>query len=278
MGDFISWLCRSGFDPLCELFARSAPDRGDAPAPADSGHPAADVCAPLEHPHPIDLMHPERYGVADKETAPLDLPGGSPLWWASLDVSPGKGMTSLREINRIIHALPREYLAGEEKEAVILTRSAEEILANGTVQGGCHDYAILFAGLARSCGFPVVFVDSADFTYLRQEINGVRGHIFLKVFVDGDADGSGRWLLVDPTRGFAYEAETKPGGCLPGFEVKEDAQGAYLTCDRVEMYEVANLWDVGYGIDPLHQCMRIFRANHNDAEAAQDVVFRPIPL
>lgn len=222
------------------------------------------------------------FAVLEQETAVTQHADGSVLADITKGVSPGQGLATLRDINRIIRQTLRP---GRKSEEAILTRTAEEILASGEIQGGCHDVAIAFAGIARFCGFPVIMVDSASISFLEATDSDIhRGHAYIKVFVREGADDNGRWLLVNPTLGEAYETETAPGMCLPGKdvphneEIKHDEQGPYIEGGRIEIYEVQNYWDVGFGIDPVKQCLDVFKVQYDREQDCSEVKFRPIPL
>ena len=65
---------------------------------------------------------------------------------------------------------------------------------------GCHDHALVVAGVLRFLGYPVVMVDCADINwaqnYPKNPDSGFIGHVFLEVFVEN------KWILLDPTGGF----------------------------------------------------------------------------
>lgn len=76
--------------------------------------------------------------------------------------------------------------------------TVDEILSSRRLSG-CHDFALVFAAVARELGYPAVIVETADvawITHFRKGDEGPHvGHIFVEVFV------TDRWILVDSTRG-----------------------------------------------------------------------------
>lgn len=230
----------------------------------------------------MDPFHADPFTALEKETDIAQPFGISPIAKAAEGVSPGQDLKALTDINNVLHQILRP---GEKSGGNILTRPAEEILMSGEIRGGCHDAAIAFASLARYCGFPVIMLDSASESFLTASDNSPRsGHAYLKIFVRAGDDDSGRWILVNPELGEAYEADTSPGECLPGKDVphneelKRDERGPYLEGGRIEMYEVQNYWDVGFGIDPVNQCLDVFKAQFDGGQNCSEVKFRPIPL
>jgi len=229
----------------------------------------AGVCPLLEVRNPVNFDRPEEMTKPEKETAPLKPEEKSLIMQWAKGVDPNRGFAALQDISRLVHSLKRE----KGTMADILSRTGEEIFANG-IRGGCHDYAIAFASLARASGIPVAYVDSADMEFLNdRSLKGkFGGHAFLNAYVDN------RWVLIDPTEGVYYENVDTPDGCLPGRVKKHDDEGEYRTCDRLKMYEVKNLWDAGIGGDPLHQCLKIFHTDFQPETNFSDIRFRPIPL
>jgi hypothetical protein len=65
---------------------------------------------------------------------------------------------------------------------------------------GCHDHALIVAGILRLLGYPVIMVDTADINWAKNYSNnpqaGFIGHVVLEVFVEN------KWILLDPSGGF----------------------------------------------------------------------------
>ena len=81
--------------------------------------------------------------------------------------------------------------------------------------GGCADYAIAFAALARACGIPAVFVKTMDADWIREfraagKCQSWRGHVFLEVHLNG------KWRLLDPGALTLYDDYATAARILPG--------------------------------------------------------------
>ena len=94
----------------------------------------------------------------------------------------------------------------------------------------------------------------------------------MKVMVEGE------WILVDPTEGSYYDDIDFEGDCLPGHIKKDDEKGAYRSCDRIKMYELVNLWDVGFGGVPLGRCLDMFKDSFVEDPSRDQIKFRPKSL
>jgi hypothetical protein len=79
-------------------------------------------------------------------------------------------------------------------ERIFATRTAEEIIKNKE-HTGCHDTALIFVTMTRSCGIPCKYIAG-----LGKE-TGTGGHCVSKVFVND------KWLLIDPSH---YKIEIFP--------------------------------------------------------------------
>lgn len=76
-------------------------------------------------------------------------------------------------------------------------RTAEEIWKDKKMTG-CTDYALVFSTLARKYGLPTTILDTVEqgcYEGIKngEKLNGINGHAFCEVLVDG------KWVLADPT-------------------------------------------------------------------------------
>lgn len=155
----------------------------------------------------IDYAHPEMY-LAQGPQSKIAKP-------TQLDWLRGRGpsLAHLGEIYALIH----EYATYSSGGATIGTVTADGILSTRRLSG-CHDFALVFAAVARNVGYPAIMVDTADAGWVLQRQSGTKGpyvgHVFVEVFLIN------RWILVDPTSGYyvdqgynpAIGAIRKPGG------------------------------------------------------------------
>ena len=126
--------------------------------------------------------------------------------------APLKGATdeaTLRAVGKWIHANLRE-----ENAAAYRWRTFEQVVDSG-VYGGCADYAIVYASLARAAGVPCVFVKTMDADWIHEFVTtgtcqSWRGHVFLEVFIDG------KWKLLEPTGVRLFDDYDTSARILPG--------------------------------------------------------------
>jgi Transglutaminase-like superfamily len=231
-----------------------------------------DTCDPFQNNRTPDMSSPSSFTDLSAETSVSE---DSKLWEMIGHVREERGLAALGDINQLVHDLPH---LDDVNDNIRMTRGLDQLLDVG-VYGSCHDYAIAFAGLARASGFPTIFIESVDKSFINGE-SYYAGHAFLKVFVEDHLDGVGRWILVDPTQGIYYNRSTSPGECLPGKENVEYADGSTIRiCDRINAYEVESLWgEVGFGMDPIFQCYRIFQSDFESEHDPEEIIFHPHKL
>lgn len=107
----------------------------------------------------------------------------------------------------------RAHLAHDEAYAY-RWRDFDRIVDDGRY-GGCADYAVVYATLARAVGIPTVLVKTMDADWIRRFRAGPEpavwsGHVFLEVW-----DGA-RWRLLDPEAQVLYDDYDPDARILPG--------------------------------------------------------------
>jgi transglutaminase-like putative cysteine protease len=145
----------------------------------------------------IDYSHPDMYLTQGEQTR-ISNP-------AALDSLRGrsKGLAHLSEIYRWLRKFDT-YSAGG---ATIGEATVDELLASRRL-GGCHDFALVYAAVARDLGYPAVMVDTASVEWIARFQKGEEGphvgHVFVEVFLVD------RWVLIDSTRGAYVERGYDP--------------------------------------------------------------------
>ena len=106
-----------------------------------------------------------------------------------------KSLAHLGEIYQWLHRRFTGYSAGG---ATIGKATVDQLLASRRL-GGCHDYALVYAAVARELGYPALMVDTANVEWIKRFQKGEQGphvgHVFVEVFLID------KWVLVDPTGG-----------------------------------------------------------------------------
>jgi transglutaminase-like putative cysteine protease len=114
---------------------------------------------------------------------------------------------SMDQLDKIYRWLHSEFTPNNNGGRSIGTVTVDQLLVERQL-GGCHDYALIFAAVARHFGYPAVMADTYSIVWIKQfqagEQDGYIGHVFVEVYV---AD---KWVLVDPTNGWYLEGSYDP--------------------------------------------------------------------
>jgi|YNPBryantNP2012_1023418.scaffolds.fasta_scaffold05148_6 hypothetical protein len=190
----------------------------------------------------IDYGNPEKY-LAQGEQTRLTNP-------AVIDALRGEppGIAQLGEIYFWIRREFKTWSAGGKTIGAITT---DQLFAERRL-GGCHDWGLVYASIARELGYPAVMVDTASIAWAKQFQAGQKGpcvgHVFVEVFVDS------KWVLVDSTNNWYVESGYDPAntviplrGSIAG--ANEEAYGFFV------MRKGVDTW--GYGIRSNQELMRL---------------------
>lgn len=151
----------------------------------------------------IDYAHPEKYLVQGEQTRLSD-PGIA----ADLRLEQNTaGSGQLFMLGRIYWWMHGEFEPWSARGATIGKATTDQLLVDRRL-GGCHDWGLVYASLARELGYPTVIVDTLELDWARQFQSGRKGsyvgHVFVEVFVDG------QWILVDSTNNWYVDFEYDP--------------------------------------------------------------------
>jgi|GEM_PF-1389906 len=145
----------------------------------------------------IDYSRPELYLVQGDQTR---ISNPASLDW--LRAKP-RGLSQLKAV----YAWLREFETYRAGGATIGKATVDELLASHRLSG-CHDFALVFAAVARELGYPAVMVDTASIDWIgrfqRGEQGSHVGHVFVEVYL------TDRWILVDSTSGAYVERGYDP--------------------------------------------------------------------
>lgn len=174
----------------------------------------------------------------------------------------GHGLDYFRGVSRVIHS----KMKGFKNNQLINKRDAEQILAEGN-PCGCHDWATVGAAVFRQMGYAVVAIDSADIAFL--EGGDHAGHAMLEVFDPKCNNGSGCWMLYDPTAGTVYNSNDY------------STDNIYLPGDRILLAKGLEYWSMPERSNlELTTCLDIFRDEFYSAGKVSytPVTYHPIDL
>lgn len=149
---------------------------------------------------------------------------------------------SIATLGEIYFWIQRGFKPWSAGGATIGVVTVDQLFAERRL-GGCHDWGLVYATIARELGYPAVMVDTMSIMWVKQVQSGQKvaydGHVFAEVFVDG------KWIIVDSTNNWYAENNYDPanpviplkGAIATGFN--EDV-GFYVMRKGVDSW--------GYGI------------------------------
>jgi len=160
----------------------------------------------------IDYGAPEKY-LAQGEQTRLSNP-------KIIDALRGKP-PSIAHLGEIYFWIKREFKTWPAGGKTIGAITTDQLLTERRL-GGCHDWGLVYASLARELGYPTVMVDTSSIVLARELQAGKKmtwyGHVFVEVFVEG------KWVLVDSTNNWYVENSYDPTN--PIIPLKTDIPGS----------------------------------------------------
>jgi hypothetical protein len=223
-----------------------APTQAPPPMPTQTRAPA-----PTETPGPrysaafgIDYALPRAYLAQGNQTRLADV---------SIVNSLRRQEQSLAHLGALYFWIKREFTTWSAGGKTIGAVTAEQLLADRRL-GGCHDWGLMYAALARELGYPVVMVDAMSIAWAKQFQAGQTGphvgHVFVEVFV------AGQWVLVDSTNNWYVESGYDPAN--PIIPLKGGVAGSNEeTFGFYVMRKGVDTW--GYGIRSAQELNRLMQ-------------------
>lgn len=176
----------------------------------------------------IDYGHPEKYLAQGEQTRLSD---------PSIISALRRNEQSLAHLGEIYFWIKREFTTWTAGGSTIGKVTTDQLLAERRL-GGCHDWALVYASIARELGYPVVMVDTGSIAWARQFQAGqpgqLAGHVFVEVFV------AGQWVLVDSTNNWYVENRYDPANPVIPLKSSMAPTGYYVMRKGVDT--------LGYGI------------------------------
>lgn len=171
--------------------ATDTPTVAPTPTATPTDTPTPQVVRPVYHPaFGIDYARAEQY-----------LEQGNQSQISSPDVLDQlrSDELSFAHLGDVYHWLKSEFTPYSARGSTIGAVTVDQLLEERRL-GGCHDYGLVYAAVARELGYPAIMVDTVSIVWVGQfkagEADSHIGHVFVEVHVDG------KWVLIDSTNGW----------------------------------------------------------------------------
>ncbi|MBI5303981.1 MAG: hypothetical protein HY868_17735 [Chloroflexi bacterium] len=185
----------------------------------------------------IDYGQPEKYRAQGDQTRLSD-----PSVINSLR---GKAQ-SIAHLGEIYFWIKREFKTWSAGGSTIGAITTDQLMKERRL-GGCHDWGLVYASVARDLGYPVVMIDTAGIAwakrFLANQKGGYAGHVFVEVFV------AGKWVLVDSTNNWYVETGYDPANPVIPINMGNETEGLFV------MRKGVDTW--GYGIRSNNELTRL---------------------
>lgn len=151
----------------------------------------------------IDYENPQKYLIQGEQTQFVF--SADELLKVKQDIGEIK---TAKDLHKIILFMENNKIKNTKQEQeVTFKRTAKEIFESKVYIGGCTDYALVYATIARQLGIPTVYMATADLTWIKEYENGngsrVNGHDTCESFIDG------KWIHIDTSINWIDESYNK---------------------------------------------------------------------
>lgn len=185
----------------------------------------------------IDYGHPEKYLIPGEQTR-LANP-------AIVDALRRKEQ-SIAHLGEIYFWIKREFTPWSAGGQTIGAVTVEQLFKERRL-GGCHDWGLVYASIARELGYPTVMIDTAGIAWAKGFLSGKKGpylgHVFVEVFIGG------KWVLVDSTNNWYVENSYDPANGVVPLKMGDETEGLFV------MRKGVDTW--GYGIKSNSELTRL---------------------
>ena len=173
----------------------------------------------------IDYAHPEQYRAPGEQSRISD-----PAVLKSLR----RSEQSLAHLGDIYRWLGREFTPYSAGGKTIGMVTVDQLLAERRL-GGCHDFALVYAAVARELGYPAVMARTDSIAWVKRFQAGEQGpyvgHVFVEVYL------AGQWVLVDSTNGWYVADGYNPAQpVIPLKELFGETYGLYMERKGVDIW------------------------------------------
>ncbi len=209
----------------------------------------------------IDYRNPDKYLNQGEQSQISDFTHLQTLY------SNKKGLDNLENI---YHWLKDEFTSYSAGGRTIGEVTADELLEKKSL-GGCHDYALVYAAVAREIGYPAVMVRTSSIVWIESfkiDEEGAMpriGHVFAEVYLDK------RWILIDPTNGWYLKEGYCPSnpviplrGNIAG--QTEEIYGFYVEKKGLDIWDMGihNQIESGSSMDELARRLNLDSISYPD--------------
>lgn len=152
----------------------------------------------------------------------------------------------ITQLGQLYFWISRGFTAYSGGGALIGKSTTDQLLVERRLSG-CHDWALVYASLARELGYPAVLVDTAGINWAKRyragQTSSFSGHVFVEIFVNG------KWILVDSTNNWYTESGYDPSNPYIPINVGSESEGMYV------LRKGLDTWD--YGIRSNNELTRL---------------------
>ena len=218
------------------------PTQTATPLPTPSRTPTLTASQRYQSAFGIDYGHPEKYLAQGEQTRLSD-----PKVIDSL-----RGKHSIHNLGEIYFWIARGFTFQAVGGTTIGVVTTDQLLKERRL-GGCHDWALVYASIARDLGYPTVMVDTSSIALAKQLQAGQQmlwyGHVFVEVFVEG------KWVLVDSTNNWYVEDGYDPANSIIPINIEDIPGTDQTTYGYYVMRKGLDTW--GYGIHNVTELNRL---------------------
>jgi len=181
---------------------------------------------------------------------------------SSIDALRGKPQ-SIAHLGEIYFWIARGFSSYAAGGANIGKMTTDQLFVERRLSG-CHDWALVYASIARDLGYPAVMIDTAGVSWAKRfragEKGGYVGHVFVEVFV------AGKWVLVDSTNNWYVDDGYDPANAFIPLKMGSETEGLFV------MRKGVDTW--GYGIRSNDELTRLMGESAN-ALKVESIKFPP---
>jgi len=178
----------------------------------------------------IDYDNPEKHLVPGEQTR---ISSEQTINALRAKLGGGKGLECLKNLFLWMRQSFSTYSGGGKS----IGKVTIDQLLEAKNMSGCHDWGLVFSGVARYLGYPAIMVDAAGIAWAEQFKAGktasYSGHVFVEIYV------TSKWILVDSTTG-EFVREYQPSNPVIPITKKQIEEKGYYA-----ILKGRDTWDYG---------------------------------